>query len=176
MWKKLCATPLKVLDFCTHWLYTGAGKDFVKFKLFCAHPQKVLDFLRCCTTTGAAAPKSSEKTRPFAPIPVTHFWGPKGHWLLTLHWRPRAKNLKKSSFFYDFLKIIWKEKNPQICFFADFWFLACSTWNICKWEWFSFRTWHDFCLEDFDDDDCLQNDCQYWANSADQFHLEFKAE
>jgi hypothetical protein len=36
--------------------------------------------------------------------------------------------------------------------------------------------WHDYCLEDFYDNDYLQSDCQYWANGSDQFHLEFEAE
>jgi len=41
---------------------------------------------------------------------------------LTYYWRTRAKNIIKSSIILVFF-VFWKNKNPQICFFADFWFL-----------------------------------------------------
>jgi len=42
---------------------------------------------------------------------------------LTYYWRTRAKNIIKSSIILVFFRFSGKIKNPQICFFADFWFL-----------------------------------------------------
>jgi hypothetical protein len=80
------------------------------------------------TTTGAAAPKLRKDSTICTNSGHT-FLRPKGALIIDFALAHARQKFKKVKLFLFFRK---KEKNPQNLFFADFWFLACSTWNICK--------------------------------------------
>ena len=76
---------------------------------------------------------------------------------------PPRQKFKKVKAFLRFFRFFWKiKKNPQFWFFADFWFLACSTWNI-----FSVN---------LDNDKKLNENHYHWADRPDYFHFHFKAD
>ena len=145
----------------------------------------------------------SNKDSTNCPQPGHTFLRPMLNSSLTYYWRPRAKNIIKSSIILLFLWFFRKNKKSAILLFCGFLVFAdCSTWNIFQilsigksappnanhyhlhLEYFRHKKtqilirvfWHDYCLIDFDDNKKLNQNHNARGNSSYYFKFHFKAE